>query len=441
MFKVLQIFFFGLSILLILSGCGSDTASDSAVSGSAVSEPQNEDKIFSPKSTQLLNQTLMQYVESGQVAGVSALVFEKDKEVYFNAFGYSNIDQQTPMTRDTIVRIYSMTKPITGVALMTLHEQGKFKLDDPLHEYLPQFKNQQVCTGVNQQGEVLLEPAKRALSIRDITRHTAGFPSINDECLGNMVREADAFRLDNTLAQAVNKLATVPLAFHPGEQWSYGPSVDVQAHLVEVLSGESFETYITKTIFEPLQMETTAYQVAEKNLPRFSALYNLSDEGELSQIPESDGDLNTTRVNLSPGGWGLTATIDDYARFALMLANQGELDNIRILKPETLRMMASNQLEESVTERMWLPSKGQVGFGIDFAVRLREPANARENYGEIGEFFWDGAASTLFWVDPKNDLVAVLFVQLFPYDRIGLHKSFRDAVYGIDPKVSARVSE
>ncbi|MGQ8366891.1 serine hydrolase domain-containing protein [Glaciecola sp. 1036] len=389
-----------------------------------------KNQIVNQTSVELMNTTLKGYVESGQVAGVSAIVFEKGKEVYFNAFGFANLEQQTPMNRDTIVRIYSMTKPVTGVALMQLYEQGKFKMDDPLAWYLPEFANQQVCTGVNADGEMQLAPPKRAITVRDITRHTAGFSGPNDSCTGDMVKAANAYAVSNTLTQTVQKIASIPLAFHPGEQWSYGVSVDVQARLVEVLSGQNFDDYIQANIFDPLNMNTIGYKVADANMTRFSPLYNLSEQGILTQIPETEGAINVSDVNLTPGGWGLTSTIDDYARFARMLVNQGELEGARLLKAETVRAMASNHLDPAVTERSWLPSKGQVGFGVDFAVRLREPVDAQENYGEVGEFFWDGMASTLFWVDPKNELVAVLFVQLLPYDPIRLHKNFRDAVYG-----------
>ncbi len=400
----------------------------SATSGK--SEPAMKNQIVNQTSVELMNTTLKGYVESGQVAGVSAIVFEKGKEVYFNAFGFANLEQQTPMNRDTIVRIYSMTKPVTGVALMQLYEQGKFKMDDPLAWYLPEFANQQVCTGVNADGEMQLAPPKRAITVRDITRHTAGFSGPNDSCTGDMVKAANAYAVSNTLTQTVQKIASIPLAFHPGEQWSYGVSVDVQARLVEVLSGQNFDDYIQANIFDPLNMNTIGYKVADANMTRFSPLYNLSEQGILTQIPETEGAINVSDVNLTPGGWGLTSTIDDYARFARMLVNQGELEGARLLKAETVRAMASNHLDPAVTERSWLPSKGQVGFGVDFAVRLREPVDAQENYGEVGEFFWDGMASTLFWVDPKNELVAVLFVQLLPYDPIRLHKNFRDAVYG-----------
>jgi CubicO group peptidase (beta-lactamase class C family) len=243
----------------------------------------------------------------------------------------------------------------------------------------------------------------------------------------------------NTLVQMAERLGRVPLWFHPGERWSYGLSVDVQAFLVERVAGVPFERYVRERVLDPLRMRETRYHVPAGDRGRLAAMYQRSDPspgsghaaGVLSRVPDSTAlAFNTGRWPLTPGGWGLTSTLDDYMRFARMLANGGELDGVRILRPETVRLMATDQLPASVTERSWLPSKGQVGFGVDFAVRVRPPAGAAENNGVVGEFFWDGAASTLFWVDPTNRLAAVLLVQLVPFDRVRLHKGFRDAVYG-----------
>jgi len=206
----------------------------------------------------------------------------------------------------------------------------------------------------------------------------------------------------------------------------------VQAYLVEKLSGKPFDQYVRETILDPLQMTHTRYVVPENELPRFAALYNRSDSGVLSRAPEEQANsFNTKDWPLKPGGWGLTSTLDDYMKFAQMLVHKGSLGNVAILKPSTVELMSTSQLSDTVTQRMWLPSKGQVGFGIDFAVRTAPPQTQEENNGAVGEFFWDGAASTLFWVDPKNELTAVLFTQLMPFDRVKLHKRFRDAIYGM----------
>jgi CubicO group peptidase (beta-lactamase class C family) len=360
------------------------------------------------------------------------LIFEKDKEVYFNAFGYANKEKQIPMDRNTIVQIYSMTKPITGTALMTLWEEGKFQLDDPLEKYAPEFADMKVYQGVDENGKMILVDADRPVSIRDITRHTAGFPNRdNIPGLSELMKEKDARSYENTLTQMAEKIGSTPLWFQPGTQWEYGQSVDVQAFLVERISGVPYAEYVQEHVLWPLKMKDTRYVVPEEDLNRFSAAYQRTGEGQLTQMPDSAAHaFNLKKWPLTPGGFGLTSTLDDYMTFARMLVNEGTINGTTILKPETVKLMATNHLPDSVTERSWLPSKGRVGFGIDFAVRTDPPATPEEMNGIVGEFFWDGAASTLFWVDPVNELTAVMFIQLFPYDGIKLHKNFRDAVYG-----------
>ncbi|MDX2249843.1 MAG: serine hydrolase domain-containing protein [Bacteroidia bacterium] len=378
-----------------------------------------------------LDSTLNSLVESGIVAGASALIFEKNQEVYFNNFGYADREAKVPMDRNTIAIIYSMTKPVTGVALMTLYDKGAFQLDDPLSKYAPEFADMQVYAGVDStSGELILEPLHRPVTIRDITRHTAGFiNNPNAPGLGELYSAADPMNRENTLVQMAEKMGKLPLMFQPGTQWSYGPCVDVQAFLVERLSGQPYAEYVQENVLGPLGMSQTRYFVPESDRSRMSAMYRKA-EGVLTQVPNEEAHaFNVNRWTLTPGGFGLTSTVDDYMRFARMLVNEGSLEGTTILKPETVKLMATNHLDDSISQRMWLPSKGQVGFGIDFAVRMRPPASVEENNGVVGEFFWDGAASTLFWVDPVNDLTAVLFVQIFPFSG-EVHKKFRDAVYG-----------
>ncbi|SHI62728.1 serine hydrolase domain-containing protein [Pseudozobellia thermophila] len=378
---------------------------------------------------QRIDSTLKKFVDTGNIAGVSALIFEKDKEVYFNAFGYADREARKPMARNTIVQIYSMTKPVTGTALMTLYEQGKFELDDPLSKFAPEFADMMVYEGEDASGNPILSEPHRPISIRDITRHTAGFAVPGDGPLGRMVREADALNRNNTLAQMAEKMGKLPLQFQPGTQWLYGPCVDVQAFLVERISGVPYQAYVREHVLDKLDMGDTRYFIPEEDRGRFAALYRRQGEGVLERDTLTY-DNYLKKWPLTRGGSGLTSTLDDYMRFARMLVNGGHLDSATVLQPETVGLMATNHLPDSVTERHFLPSKGQVGFGIDFAVRIAPPATTDENNGVVGEFFWDGAASTLFWVDPVNELTAVLFVQLFPYDPIGLHRGFREAIYG-----------
>lgn len=388
-----------------------------------------------------IDSTLKGFVDSGKTAAVSALIFEKGKEVYYNNFGYADREANVPMDRNTIVRIFSMTKPITGVALMSLYEKGAFQLDDSLAKYCPEFANMKVFKGMDAKGNPVLEPAKRAITIRDITRHTAGF-AVGTQVPGlrEMVNKANVMDFEQPLPEMAKRLAALPLEFHPGDQWAYGICVDVQAYLVEKLSGKPFDQYLKETIFDPLQMTKTRYLIPEGERNKFAALYNRVDSsGALNRVPDSQANgLNTIEHKLKAGGFGLSSTIDDYMKFAQMLVNKGRSGNVQILKPETVELMSTNHLSDTVSKRQWLPSKGQVGFGIDFAVRLRPPSNADEINGAVGEFFWDGAASTLFWVDPTHELTAVLFTQLVPFDRVKLHKKFKDAIYGVYQPVTAQ---
>lgn len=398
--------------------------------GDKIDKNTSKAKVIDNVAKRRIDATLQSFVDSNKVVGVSALVFEKNKEVYHNAFGYADREAKTPMDRNTIVRLYSMTKPVTGVALMTLYEKGTFKLDDPLSKYAPEFADMKVYKGVDASGAIVLEAAKRPITIRDLTRHTAGFATSTElPGLKELVKKADPMNPNNTLEGMAKKLATLPLLFQPGEQWSYGPSVDVQAYLVERISGKPFDQYLRETIFDPLGMADTRYVVVPMDRIRLAGMYKKSADGQLTRVADDDNTFNIKDYPLKPGGYGLTSTLDDYMKFAQMLVNKGSSGKAHILKPETIQLMSTNQLSDTIKQRMWLPSKGQVGFGIDFAVRLRQPASKDENNGVVGEFFWDGAASTLFWVDPVNNLTAVLFVQQMPFYG-KLHKSFRDAVYG-----------
>ncbi len=371
-------------------------------------------------------------VADGRAAGTSALIWKDGREVYFGTAGMADRDAKRPMCRDTIAQIYSMTKPVTGVALMQLWEQGKFRLDDSLARYLPEYADMRVYAGKDAAGQPRYVLAERPITIRDILRHTAGFAyGAGPTPAHDAYVAAEPLALTIPLAESSRRLAGVPLLFQPGTQWEYSIAVDVQAALVEKLSGQPFADYVRAHIFEPLKMTDTAWRQPDAKLPRFAAM-NMKKDGKLVQQAAADAQkLNFDGNALTPGGFGLASTLDDYQRFARMLLNKGELDGARILRPSTVRLMATDQLDPAITERAWLPGKGAVGFGFDFAVRKAPPQTREENRGAVGEFFWDGAASTLFWVDPANKLTAVFFVQTMPYDGT-LHRDFRAAVYGMD---------
>lgn len=377
-----------------------------------------------------IDAALKAIIADGRAAGTSALIWQDGREVYFGTAGMADREAKRPMRRDTIAQIYSMTKPVTGVALMQLWEQGKFHLDEPLSKYLPEYATMRVYAGKDAAGQPRLVPAERPITVRDIMRHTAGFVyGAGPTPAHDAYVAADPLALTIPLAETSKRLATAPLLYQPGTQWEYSIAVDVQAALVEKLSGQPFAAYVRAHIFEPLKMTDTAWRQPDAKLPRFAAM-NVKKDGKLVQQDAAAAQTLNFRDNaLTPGGFGLASTLDDYQRFARMLLNKGELDGARILKASTVKLMATDQLDPAIKDRAWLPGKGAVGFGFDFAVRKSPPQTREENRGAVGEFFWDGAASTLFWVDPANKLTAVFFVQTMPYDGT-LHRDFRAAVYG-----------
>ncbi len=385
-----------------------------------------------------IDDALRSMVDSRKVIGVSALIFQGNREVYFGAFGLVDRENNKPMARDSVVQIFSMTKPIVGVALMKLFERGKFKLDDPLEQYAPEFANLKVYAGLDESGQPKYEAPKRKVTIRDVLRHTAGFTSGGDDktAVGAIYRELDPRAFTNTLAEFVQKFAQVPLAYQPGTRWLYSDAVDVQAYLVQKLSGVPIDKFLDLHIIRPLGMKSVRYTIlpTDADRPQLAAMYTRNDDGSFTrQTDEEAYKFNGQDWPMKPGSFGLVATIDDYMKFARMLAGGGKLGRARILNPETVQLMATDAMPPDVTDQSWLPGKGQVGFGIDFAVRVAPPKDASEASGAVGEFFWDGAASTLFWVDQKNGITAVLFTQMRPFDKVKLHKAFRDAVYRNDP--------
>ncbi|HEV7993734.1 MAG TPA: serine hydrolase domain-containing protein [Gemmatimonadaceae bacterium] len=404
---------------------------------SATSTPAARGVVIDAAAKARIDSTLNAFVTSGRTTAASALVWEKGREAYFGAYGLADRESGTPMKRDAIAQIFSMTKPVTGVALMQLYEQGKFQLDEPLAKYLPEWADVKVYAG-DSAGTPRMVAPERPITIRDITRHTAGFAtSANEPGVGALFRAADPSNRNNTITEFSKRLATVPLSFQPGTKWSYGISVDVQAALVERLAGQSFASYVRQHVLDPLGMRETRYFVPERDRGRLAAMYQRGATGVVARASDSTALAFNTKIwPLEPGAFGLTSTLDDYMRFARMLLGGGQLDGVRILKPETVRLMATNHLPATVKDSSFLTGKGRVGFGIDFAVRVQPPATAAEMNGVVGEFFWDGAASTLFWVDPANQLTAVFFTQVVPFDGV-LHKRLRDAVYG--PSTSAQV--
>jgi CubicO group peptidase (beta-lactamase class C family) len=405
--------------VLWLSACQDTTPVETA--------PANTDAVI---DASIVDAAVLGLVEEKFVAGAAALIFSGDQEIYYGNFGDADREAGRAWGRDTLVTIHSMTKPITGVTLMSLYEKGLFDLDAPLSQYLPEYAGMKVMTGVNEDGEPILEAAHRPIQVIDIFRQTACFGyGWEGTPMAAVMNEAAVLDPSKPLSQFSEELAQLPLFCHPGEQWKYGVAADVQARLAEVITGRPYEELVYETVLDPLGLSETSYFVETNRKPRLAATYLRGEDGELSRARDSNvyGFRMEKPVQIN-GGHGLISTIDDYMRFALMLQNRGTLDGVQILKPETITLMTRDHLPPGITEKEFLPSKGQMGFGLDFAVRIAPPVDDKEPFGVEGEFFWDGAASTLFWVDPKNDITAVFMIQVMPFDGASQAK-FRRAVY------------
>lgn len=375
-----------------------------------------------------IDRALESFVEKGRVAGAEVLIWKDGRERHFAAAGMADREAGRPFTRDTQVQIFSMTKPVTGVALMQLWEQGKFGLDDPLSRYLPQFAAVKVYDGTNPDGTLKLRPPSRPITVRDVMRHIAGFTYGNAGHPTDRVWDKlQPLSPDHTLAQFADILPQVPLLSDPGVQWHYSPGVDVQARLVEVLSGQPFDQYVAEHVFKPLGMAHSCWKCSADLRPKLAAIYDGPTLGRMAD--EAWLVHNFAGKPMTEGGAGIVTTIDDYMRFARMLLGEGAVDGVRLLQPATVRLMATDELDPRITERQWLGSKGSGGFGLDFFVRTRPPKDAAENRGAVGEFFWDGYPSMLFWVDPANEMAVVFATQKVPFDGT-LHHDIREAIYG-----------
>ncbi len=381
-----------------------------------------------------------QYVEPGKIPGCLTLVARRGQVCYVDVAGKSDLQRQTPMTCDTIMRIYSMTKPITSVALMTLYEQGLFSLSDPVHRYIPSWKNLRVRkSGSYPFFET--EPCKRPMTIGDLFMHTSGL-TYGFMHATNIDRAYRKLRVGvhapgYTLKDMMDQLAELPLEFSPGERWNYSVSTDVLSYLVEVISGKSFDQYLQEVILDPLGMIDTGFNISPDNLSRFGSCYQRNLSKEL--VVQDDGQKSEyVDRSLYSGGGGLLSTLGDYQRFCQMLLNGGTLDGQRIIGSRTLDFMTANHLpggadmSQFATGSFSETSYQGVGFGLGFANKISAVQNGFP--ASNGSFFWGGLASTLFWVDPEEDLLVVFMTQLMPSSTFNFRGQLEALVYAaLDP--------
>jgi CubicO group peptidase (beta-lactamase class C family) len=373
---------------------------------------------FSAERLARLKAKTHSYVDENRTAGVITLIARRGKVVHFDVYGKADIEAGTPMRPDSLFRMYSMTKPITSAALLMLYEEGRFQLDEPLEKYIPEFKDLTVyVSGSGDQMQT--EPPKRKPTVRDVFRHTAGFSyGFGQSPVDKAYQAANIF--GDGLAGIVPKLAKIPLAYQPGTRWVYSVSHDLQAVLVERLSGMKLEEFVRARIFQPLDMKDSTMGVPAIDLARFTTSYGFSD-GKLV-VNDKPATSNYKGVG---GGSSLTSTARDYLRFAQMLANGGELDGVRLLAPGTVALMRSNHLPDG----LWIGSaavNNGVGYGLGVSVLL-DPVK-RGNLGSKGEWGWSGAATTHFIIDPEKDIVGIFLTQKFPDDRV-YYNEFITQVY------------
>ena len=367
-----------------------------------------------------INSLMQDYVDEGKLAGVVTMVARRGKVAHFERFGVMDIETRKPMQLDTIFRIYSMSKPITSVAVMILYEEGRFLLNDPVSKYIPEFKDLRVFLKKREEGLELVD-LERGITIRDLLCHTAGlgYGWNDDPPLDEIYREADLFNREGTIKDMVEKLTKLPLLHQPGTKWHYSVSIDVLGYFVEVISGIPFDEFLEERIFKPLGMKDTAFYVPEESWDRFPTSYE-PDENRGIKVNDA---ASTSRYlkppSLFSGGGGLVSTAEDYMRFSQMLLNGGELKGTRLLGRKTVELMTMNHVSEEI--------RSGIGFGLGFLVVL--DVAKTEELGSVGKFGWGGYAYTRFFIDPKEELIGIFMTQLAKNDEYTTHEEYRVLVY------------
>ena len=377
---------------------------------------------------------MQRYTDMGRWPGGAVLVARHGELAYFDCVGYADVETKRPWQRDMIARIYSMTKPVTAVALMMLYEEARVHLDDPVESYLPEFKSQQILiTGATSLDQTV--PVKTKMTIRHLLTHTSGLSYLSNPRLLGEAYAKEKLGLNFTyggLDKMVRRIAELPLEWEPGTKWQYSAALDVVGRIVEVVSGMTLDKYFAKQIFEPLGMTDTGFSIPDSGMNRFPALYLATPCGmTLYETPDVSA-WRQGKVDTFCGGGGLVGTIDDYWRFAEMLRRGGELGGQRIISPRTLKLMTCNHLPGDIASMgpsTWAETSFEgVGFGLLGSVIL-DPAKAQAS-AQIGDYGWGGAASTFFWVSPVDDMVVILFTQLLPSSALPVRKELRALVHG-----------
>src|SRR5262245_17811446 len=384
-----------------------------------------------------IREHFQRYLDAGQLAGVLTLVARRGQIAYFEPLGHLEIERLRPMARDAVFRIYSMTKPITSVGLMMLYEQGRFQLDDPVHRFIPSWRDLRVFVSGNHPAYKTVA-AERSMTVRDLLTHTSGLTygfmeRTNVDAAYRKLGLVDRTKPGQTLQSMVATLAELPLEFSPGTRWNYSVSTDVVGYLIEMISGQRLDAYLREHVFEPLGMHDTGFVIDPQQVSRFTANYERQADGRL-QLIDDHKESQYRECTFFSGGGGLVSTVGDYYRFTSMLRNRGELDGMRLLGRKTVELMTMNHLPggQDLTQ---LAEAGMftetayagVGFGLGFSV-MQSPPRAHI-LGTAGEFAWGGAASTAFWIDPAEDLIVIFMTQLMPSSSYPIRRELRVLTY------------
>ena len=374
-------------------------------------------------SAELLEQVtalMQQHVDLHAIAGSVTFVARHGKVVHFEAVGQRDVEASAPMTTDTIFRIASMTKPITSIAAMMLYDEGHFKLDDPISKWLLEFKEMQLAQ-TGEDGKRRLVPA-RPITIRHLLTHTSGLARSGRSRA--RLREIAGSPREKPLADYVRNLATLPLSFQPGEAWEYGSATNVVGRLVEVISGQTLGEFFQERIFEPLGVEDTHFYLPIEKLDRFAGLYEPGMFGKirLREAPNSASTSVKEPHVFFSGSGGLLSTAADYVRIQQMMLNGGELDGVRLLRPGTVELMIENHVGD-------LQVDGAPGWGWRLGYRIATDVGPTQFPGSVGTYSWGGTFYTIFLVDPREELIAIMLTQLAPNHHLRLSEDFQIGVY------------
>ena len=379
-----------------------------------------------------IGKAMQSYVDERKLAGLITMIARRGQVLHFECFGMMDIEAEKSMQSDTIFRIHSMTKPITSVAVMMLYEQGDFQLKDPVSRFIPGFKDLRVFVKATESGLELAEP-EREVTMQDLLTHTSGLVYGDPEgspveaAVWQADREAEKVAPDETLEEWIQRLVRLPLAHQPGSKWHYGLSTDVLGYVVEVISGLAFDTFLEQRIFSPLGIVDTGFYVPQEKISRLATMYGPAEGGGLQIMDTPETSKYSKPKRFLSGGGGLVSTASDYMRFAQMLLNGGEMNCVRLLSRETVKLMTTNHLSDELIPIQLDPLTSYLkghGFGLGFAVITNVAQSGM--YGSEGSYWWGGAANTFFWVDPREKLIGLIMPQFLASGRYPIQRELQE---------------